>query len=570
MPESPGNKNTQPNRRKNAVVNELCSGNNQGWENHMYRFMLIDDEPEIREGLQEVVHFDELGFSLVGEAANGVEGLRLAELLRPDLIITDIRMPLMDGLTMAAQIKKVLPTVQFIILSGYDEFEYARQAIEITALRYLLKPISSVEFIAVMEDVKKRMDDAFAQRRDLSRLRAHFASSLPLLREQLLSSLLMGNMDSREALETASRYGVDLASHSYSVAMIRLQPETQPRGLDAIGSPELLSFAIANVTEEILSAHVKHHLFHHEGMLSVLLCLEGQPDDLARVANAMEEVRQNVEHYLGSVVIIGIGTRCDSLSALPACTRQAYSALNHASLMEGGQVLSITDMVPRSENTLSIDEYTLRVLGNSLKLGDAAKAADTVDALLLACRNRLATLLEYRAFLLEILMVFIRVGRDLDMGSPEDVQQDVLDALLKCPPIPEATRIFKALCVRFTAAVADSRASSSLSLARDAVDYIRRHYAEADLTVDKLCGHLHISTSYFSALFKKETRKTFLQYITELRMDKAMTLLASGELRTAEVAVRVGISDPSYFSYSFKRHFGVSPSHVRSNKGMGK
>ncbi len=544
--------------------------NNLGWETDMYRFMLIDDEPEIREGLQEVIHFDELGFTLVGEAANGVEGLRLAELLRPDLIITDIRMPLMDGLTMAAQIKKVLPTVQFIILSGYDEFEYARQAIEITALRYLLKPISSLEFIAVMEDVRRLMDEAFAQHRDLNRLRAHFTSSLPLLREQLLSSLLLGNLDAREALETALRYGMDLVSPAYCLAMIRVQPGPQAEDPEVIDSPELLSFAIANVTEEVLSALVKHNLFHHQGMLSVLFCLDGQSDDLARVADAMEEVRQNVEHYLGNTVLIGIGARCDTLSALPACARQAYSALNHASLMEGGQVLSITDTVPRSEYTLAIDEYTLRVLGNSLKLGNASQASEAVDALLSACRDRPATLLEYRAFLLEILMVFIRAGRDLDMASPEDVQQDVLDALLKCPPLPEATRIFKALCVRFTSVVSDSRASSSLSLAREAVDYIRRHYAEADLTVDKLCGHLHISTSYFSALFKKETHKTFLQFITELRMDKAMTLLASGELRTAEVALRVGISDPSYFSYSFKRHFGVSPSHVRSNKGMGK
>jgi two-component system response regulator YesN len=166
----------------------------------MYRLLLVDDESDIREGLQEVVDFASYGFEVVGESTNGLEAVQACERLEPDLVVTDIRMPLMDGLTMCRRVQKMLPTTRFIILSGYDDFEYARQAVSLNCLGYLLKPISSVEFREMLEKARARLDEEFSQRRDLSRLREHFRTSLPYLREMLLSSLLSGAIGVKEAL----------------------------------------------------------------------------------------------------------------------------------------------------------------------------------------------------------------------------------------------------------------------------------------------------------------------------------------------------------------------------------
>ena len=176
----------------------------------MYRLLLVDDESEIREGLQEVVDFASYGFEVVGEAANGLEALQACERLAPDLVVTDIRMPLMDGLTMCQRVQKALPTTRFMILSGYDDFEYARQAIRMNCLGYLLKPISSTEFREMLAQARVKLDEEFAQRRDLNRLREHFRTSLPYLREMLLSSLLSGAVSAQEALQAAGRYGLPL------------------------------------------------------------------------------------------------------------------------------------------------------------------------------------------------------------------------------------------------------------------------------------------------------------------------------------------------------------------------
>ena len=140
----------------------------------MYKLLLVDDESEIREGLMEVIHFEEHGFTVVGQAENGLEALRLCEEQEPDLIVSDIRMPLMDGLTMLAEAQKLLPTVRSIILSGYDEFEFARQAVALHCLGYLLKPISAAEFTEALEDAHKKLDEDFSRRRDMLRLQRHF------------------------------------------------------------------------------------------------------------------------------------------------------------------------------------------------------------------------------------------------------------------------------------------------------------------------------------------------------------------------------------------------------------
>ena len=158
----------------------------------MHKLMLVDDEREILNGLLEVIPFEQLGFTVVGTAENGLEGVHLCETLNPDLIITDIRMPLMDGLSMCREIRKKSPTVHFIILTGFDDFEFARQAMAFKSMDYLLKPISSTELIAVLKETRQKLDEEFAIQRDINRLRANFFESLPLLREMLLTSLLTG------------------------------------------------------------------------------------------------------------------------------------------------------------------------------------------------------------------------------------------------------------------------------------------------------------------------------------------------------------------------------------------
>lgn len=529
----------------------------------MYRLMIVDDEAEIREGLIEAVDFPKLGFTVVGVAENGIEGLRLAEAVQPDLIITDIRMPLMDGLLMAENIKKILPTAQFLILSGYDEFEYARQAIGISALNYILKPISKRELIEIMEKVKGQMDGEFQRRTDLLYLREHFEKSLPVMRESLLNALAAGDVCADVALESARRYGMPLDSDGYALAIIRLSA----RSGTSIEDKELLSIAVKDITLEVLKRRQPGYTFYLNGQLAVLLTLCGKLNDsLTKALGALDEIAKSARRYVACPLIIGVSAPVAALSMLKTCAEQAATALGQATMPGEGQVVSIQDVAPGTPQSVIAEEYLLKSLSDAVKMGDETRADSALQKLLAVPTGTPMTIRDYRAYLLEILMTFMRIGRDLDIARPPDSEPDIYEQLLLCPPVDRASALLKKILAHFAKAALERRVSSSKTLAEGAADYIEHHFSDEDISLEKVAGELHISASYLSAIVRRELNRSFGQLLTDKRMDTAMNLLVSTDMKTAGIAEAVGIADPSYFSYAFKKHFGVSP--LQARKGL--
>ncbi len=530
----------------------------------MYKLMLVDDESEIREGLQEIIHFEDLGFTVVGEAKNGIEALQICETLSPDVIITDIRMPMMDGLTMCREIKKRLPTSRFIILSGYDDFEYAQQAIELNSMRYLLKPISSVEFTKILQNVRATLDEEFRARRDLTALRQNFEASLPLLREMLLSALVSGGTSVENTLQSAHRYGIELEAPRYALALLRVSGAD--RG--AIEDPDLLRVAIRNIVQEVLAETHKTHIFHYNDAIAILFLLpDGSDGSFARVLAALEHAQKDIEHYLSAKALVGVGTVCDRLSQLSRCARQALSALDQSSILSSDQVLCATDIEDKSPGGLIADQQTLRTLANAVKASETGQTEQIIARLVGDLADVRPTPRMYRAYMMDVCMTIMHIARDLVSAENESNDfEKTLEALMRCPPPERATALLTNYCKAIISEIDESRVSSSQRLVNQAIEILLADFGQADMTIEAVCQRLHISTSYFSVLFKKETKLTFHQYLTNLRMDRAMTMLAVEMVRTSEVAEAVGIPDPSYFSYAFKRHFGISPSQARKRR----
>ncbi|MCL1795790.1 MAG: response regulator [Clostridia bacterium] len=528
----------------------------------MYKLLLVDDEPEICEGLQKVVDLEALGFIVVGTARSGMQALEIAEVEKPDVVITDIRMPILDGLSMAAKMKKTLPMVRFIVLSGYDDFEYARKAIELTALRYLLKPISSREIAAVLAEVRQILDDEFTRARDINRLRSSFASSLPLLREAVLFSMATGNGSHAELLESAARYGMYLDGASFTLALARWPRNGGAENDLFDGDPELMSFAVENIASEVLSGSVRHHLFHFGDTLAILLLPEQSGlEGLSQAVDILEETRASVQRFLCLQAHIGISTIVPELSMLPECVSQAQIALSQAAFYTEGRVLCYTDITPDDHRDApQTDEQLLRALKNSIRLGNT-QLSESMVASLFESISADTPYPIYRAFLFEIVALLLRAAQAVRLTDASLYK--ALDGLMSCPPASEARKQLLSIIRTCTAAADESRASASLQLARQAIALIETQFMREDLAIDGICRQLHISASYFSALFKKETGKTFLGYLTDLRMEKAMDYLAQGGMKTSEIAQLVGIADPSYFSYIFRKHFGIPPSQVR-------
>ncbi|MCE5342490.1 MAG: response regulator [Eubacteriales bacterium] len=534
----------------------------------LYRLMLVDDEPEIRDGLLEIIDWAKEGFEVVGVAENGLEALQVAENVTPDLVVTDIRMPFLDGLEMARRMRVMLPTVQFIVLSGYDEFEYARQAVQIQIKDYILKPISSEEFISVLRRVKKHLDEDFAQRNNVLALQKHFRASLPILRELLLTSLLSGGLSSQDAAQSAEQYELPLTSPRYAVALISFSG-SETDDPDLLENPDLMRFAVINIVSEVLQSQAHCHVFHYNHLVAALLLLEKEEAQaFSSVVDLLEAARQTVKRYLGCALTIGVSNPCEQLGQLHHAAEQAQSALDQSVLLGESQVLAIADLEPGSTRSLAAEEAELRALSNAIKMGDVAGAEKKTYALLEEVRHNKASFQDYQVYLLEVLITIIRVARDLDIewsGQEQQAEAASLDALLQCRELNEAEAALCTLCRRLARRVQDTRVESGRQLTNQAVEYIEKNYTSSDMSLENVCGHLHISAAYLSALFKRETKKTVHQYLTDLRMDKALSLLIGSDMKTADIALAVGLGEPSYFSYSFKKYFGVSPSQTRKN-----
>lgn len=533
----------------------------------MYKLILADDEAEIRQGLKEVVPFEKLGFQVVGEAANGVEALQLCEQLEPDLLITDIRMPLMDGLTLCRRVREMLPATEFVILSGFDDFEYARQAIEVKTMGYLLKPISSEEFGAMLSDAKIALDEVFGKRRDISMLKEYFRESLPVLREMLFGALLTGEISPDSALKSAARYGETLEAPGYAVARIRLGEEAGATGIE---DPELRMFAVRNVLCEVLSERAiayQLNVFMHGGAPAILYRLPDVAGEvLAPCVSHLNEALKTVRHYLGCPLYIGLSAPVAGLYRIAEAARQAQDALDQCVLSGQPQVICFSDIRPDAAGEVRADDHELRRLGNAVKAGDAQQARAALAALMEVCGHSRISPKAWQVYLMEIFMCLIRICSELSLprdGLDEHVDKLSQLILRHCPSVDDARETLLNALEAILEAAENQRVTSSRQLAAEAESYLRQHFGDAELSLEKLCLHLHISPSYLSMVLKKETKKTFHQILTELRMDRALTLLTASELRTADIAAQVGLPDPSYFSYCFKKHFGYPPSRAR-------
>ena len=177
-----------------------------------YKIMLVDDEEEVRTSIIRKIDWQDAGFEVIGDAENGKEALEKIEQNEPDVVLTDIRMPYMDGLEMAENIRQRYPSIKIVIFSGFDEFEYAKKAIKLNVIEYILKPVNVEELTAILKKIKKNLDEEIEQKRDVSLLRENYKRSLPILREQFLKDLVSRQMDEMTVAERLEQYDIPLAS----------------------------------------------------------------------------------------------------------------------------------------------------------------------------------------------------------------------------------------------------------------------------------------------------------------------------------------------------------------------
>jgi two-component system response regulator YesN len=535
----------------------------------MYKVILVDDEAVVREGLKRIIDWGKHGFELVGDFMNGREALEAVEQLRPDLVLSDISMPFMNGLELCEQLSIHYPLIKTIILTGYDDFEYAQRALRLKVSDFILKPITAAETRTLLDKVKLEMDEERRRREDVNRLYSQLNQSLPLLKERFLERMVVAGIGPAELAERLAFFGLASLAARAIVLVFDIDDFGQ-RAVQA-GEPnaELLRFAAFNIVEEVVLREQGLVFRTREERMAAVLWSDTNDEPLYETAYRIaEEARQAIETYLHFTVTAGIGRACDAPKELPLTYKSAVAALDYRFLLGKNRVIGILDVEGAPPSSLMPGRDWDRQLAAAVKTGSALEAQQLIEHIAADLKNTRMPIEACHLQMQKIVVSLLNTVQELgiDEWSLASEHRIALSDMSRYKTLDELQNGLKVTVHAAMSAIADNRNSLTRMQIVRATAYIDEHYASEKLSLQELCRHVLMSASYFSLVFKQQTGETFVEYLTRVRMDKAKELLRHTSLKLYEIAAKVGYADPNYFSILFKKHVGVTPSEYREDK----
>ena len=537
---------------------------------NLYSVLMVDDEQEVIEVIMRRLNWEELGFTICGYARNGAEALEMAEELQPDVVMTDIKMPYMDGLELTRRLRSLFPDIRIIIFSGFDEFEYAKEAIRLGAEEYLLKPIDSEEIRRVFEKIRRQLDEDRDRRRSVERLEEYYQKSLPMLRENFFLSLMEGHIPEERLREYVEDYRLSLDGPLFIIAIIHVSASELPKDL----TPRLLTFSVRELAEDYFEDRWNSYLFYYRGNIILLSQLSDQ-EVVSAYTDDCDRFSRLAKRSCRAVVTVGISKTTAQIHDLPAAYEGAREALSYRILYGTGKAINIREIVPNREQVVYKYDETLEEIFKQIKMGNEESMYERIDLLIDQNIDQIGKtgLREYRLILMELLTGFYRFCSnyeiDVEQILPEsaDIRSDIYSYLMQMDTADELRQWLRETCGRALAVMREQRVSKTRSFVSLALDFVRDHYSDADLDLEMVCSSLGVSAAYFSTVFRKETGSTFINYLTDYRMKEALRLIDEEDEKTYIIAGKVGYADPNYFSYVFKKKYGMSPTKYKKSKG---
>ncbi|MGF7144958.1 two-component system response regulator YesN [Anaerotaenia torta] len=534
-----------------------------------YTVILVDDEEEVRQAIIKKLDWESIGFEVIGYADNGEDALELAEHLRPDVVMTDIKMPFMDGLTLSRKLKQITKDFKIIVFSGFDEFEYAKEAIKLEVEEYILKPINAIELKGVFERIKEKLDAEINSKRDIERLRNYYMESLPLLKEQLLMGILEGRLQRKRVGELMKVYGMKLDAPCYMAGIVHMDTaggRTRPEE-EYMGGSSLITLSLKQIVDENLSSCLDFISFFNLETVVVIALLK-DPKQSKEFIHTMDQICKSAFRILEHGTCAGIGSLCEDLMELGHSYQGAKNALDYRILFDANQAIYIRD-VETQNNVPNIWEsrYTENIL-REIKLGEVENLVKAIQELVNYIRNSNISIQLYQVSLMEMVTEIFKLGwtYQIDMDKVFGPDFNINSKIYQFHSLEALKEWLLEVCVKVRSSIRRERTDTAKLLINKAVDYLGEHYCDSELSVDTLCGYLNVSATYFSVLFKRETGLSFINYLTKVRMEKALWLLNTTDEKTYNISAMVGYTEPNYFSYVFKKQYGVSPSNYRKSK----
>lgn len=538
----------------------------------MLRVFLAEDETIIRETLRDTVPWARCGYTFVGEAGDGEMALPLIQQTRPDVLITDIRMPFMDGLALSKLVLQEFPQMKVIILSGYDDFEYAQTAIGLGVERYLLKPITKSTLMTVLEEVREKIQGERAQQNYLAQFQQEAQDYEQYARRRFLERVVAGRLSVQEIYEQAEKLDLDLRAKSYNLALVSAMPESG-------SAAETYSEPGARIRDGMVAHFLKHPeyiLFRWNLTSFAVLLLERQENMEAIMGRCIRKVQELYQTFGPELNwYVAMGTPTQRLSALPGCFEEvsrlwAYRhILPEQHILTAQTVNSLTGTGSDHDlSGLDMSKVNPAMLTGVLQNASAQEIPSFVDEYIHSLEDALESGPFCQYLMLSARFTATQFVETLGVGQKEYLEGlSCLGMVGQQISIDDLKRYLSDIllqAIRLRDRVTGSQYSGQL---KQAVRYIDEHYQCEDISLNRVAKEVDLSPNYLSAVFSQEMGTTFVEYLTAKRMEKARELLRASDLRSGEIAAAVGYKDSHYFSFLFKKTQGCTPRDYRGGKG---
>lgn len=526
-----------------------------------FRLLLVDDEHLERQSIKLILKQNSAPFYVLAEAKNGKEALRLAGELKPDIILQDIKMPGMDGLTAAREIKKILPDVVIIFLTAYDEFVYAKEALQAGAADYLLKPVPTRDLLEALEKARKLILHERSKREEQKRLQEQLKEALPWLRVNLGVGLMFGSWEEKSALEQQAAV-LQLKVLPQVALSVQMEDRPQDEGSVLIRL-DWLRYRMQQVIEESLN-HFPYGICLpvSEKMLMVLWGSD-EPGPENRLRQLAEHIMGAVSEELSLEVTVGMGSFCEDVEQMPRSVWEAQTAAHLGMFYFGpGKLVSMNELGIGTwkigDSYPSKEKEMVEALRNGNMEGTLPIFRELMGSI---SRGQSTDIYMVKARLMNILARFAESTGWIVKGDKEQDYFEFARRLELCRSLEEMEKWLVELTEK-AGQIFSNKISGSSNLVKKVLAYIQENY-HRELSLAELSRVIYLSPDYFSRVFKEHTGCSFSEYILNLRVEKAKALLADTDLPVGEVGKKAGYPDSNYFSRVFGRAVGVSPSRYR-------
>ena len=542
----------------------------------MLKIFLAEDEVVVRETIKRMIPWEELGFELVGEAADGEMALPLLIRQQPDLLITDIKMPFMDGLTLARLAKKEIPGLKVVILSGYDDFNYAKQAIGIGVEDYLLKPITKNALIERLSEIRSRHEHEKTQKEYYEKFHREMQAYEKNSIRDFFEALVRGSMDMMEVYKRAEKLGLDIVAEAYNVLIFTMNCDEDFSGQrDEYSSWEAESLELL---ENFFAGHSSAMLFR-SNIFSYGVLLKGQRETIEENTRAcVDEIRKILSRQDGRREwFLAVGQSVERLSQIQKSYHTASRAFSQRYLYDEN-ILYYDEMetmehpggqAETEDNAYlqKVDVNTLNpaILQKFLSNGLQEETENFVKDYFYAIGQEPMDSLVFRNYvILNVRFSVISFIKGLGCDTIEMESADTEEVLAESGKNMESAITYAKKMISQAIEIRDQNSGNkNRSILKTAVDFIDSHYMEEDISLNTVANVANVSANHFSALFSQNMGQTFIEYLTTLRMNKAKELLRCTGMRSSEIAGEIGYKDAHYFSYLFKKTQGMTPSDYR-------